>query len=713
MGEVYLAEDPQIQRQLAIKTLRLIDVREEEVEERKERLLREARTAGRLLHPNIVTLFDAGEEEGWLYLAFEYVAGSDLAARVQKGPPLTLGEALRALRETSVGLDYAHRHGVIHRDIKPHNLLLDAEGRVKISDFGIAKLAGQTTELTMTGSVLGSPHYLSPEQIRGGGLDGRSDLFSLGVVFYELLSGRRPFAGDTIGTLVYQILHTEPAVDELGATVPPRLHAVIGRLLAKDPDERFATAGEVAAEIAAAEAELGAAALAAPAAGGGVAVPAAGAARAATRAGTAAGATPGSGAAARPAGVAGVTGAPAPSPAAAVGPTTALPPAPAPTPPVAAATPSATGNRRLWIGLAAAVVAGGVLLGVGGFLILRSRVGPIQRLAGWLRHDRVESAAPVEGSDGTESAEGAKGASPADTGQVPPGTTAERESANPRPGTSSSPPPEAPPSPAGAASAPGAAEAGPAPSRPEVHAPAGPAPARPSVAPVTPAPPPARPEHDRIAVAPSPSPPPGPAAETEAGPAGDRRPAVDATITTGLGLSFRVEPDDAFVLLDGTVIGRASEFGAGSAYTLPGAGSYILTLRRSGMQDRSIRVQASAGGAAVTPVVGRLSPIAAAHLALGDLDRYQVREAVAFRVDPPVARVLVDGSFIGPAAKFSGGLRRGGWLELPPGMHRVSFLAPGRRRFDVVVEVTSGASEKRTRIDVTLPPARAGESEDE
>ena len=694
MGEVYLAEDPQIQRQLAIKTLRLIDVREEEVEERKERLLREARTAGRLLHPNIVTLFDAGEEEGWLYLAFEYVAGSDLAARVQKGPPLTLGEALRALRETSVGLDYAHRHGVIHRDIKPHNLLLDAEGRVKISDFGIAKLAGQTTELTMTGSVLGSPHYLSPEQIRGGGLDGRSDLFSLGVVFYELLSGRRPFAGDTIGTLVYQILHTEPAVDELGATVPPRLHAVIARLLAKDPDERYATAGQVADEIAAAEAELGAAALAAPAAGGGATAPAAGAEKAATGVAPVVagpGATAAVGTAARTGGVAGGAGAVPPSPATVVRPTTVPPPAA----PAAAAGPSAAGNRRLWIGLAAVVIAGVMLLGVGGFLILRSRVGPIQRLAGWLRHDRVETA-------------------PADTENVPPGTAAERESANPPPGSPSSPPPEAPPPPSAGTSVPGAVEAGPAPSRPEVHPPAGPTPARPTVTPAPPVPAPAQPDHDRVAAAPSPSPPPRPAPDADAGRAGDRQAAVDATITTGLALSFRVEPDDAFVLLDGTVIGRAREFtGGDDAFTLPGAGTYTLTLRRSGMQDRSIRVQASAGGAAVTPVVGRLAPIAAAHLALGDLDRYQVREAVAFRVDPPVARVLVDGSLIGPAAKFSGGLRRGGWLELPPGMHRVSFLAPGRRRFDVVVEVTSGASEKRTRIEVTLPPARAGESEDE
>ncbi len=192
MGEVYLAEDPQIDRQLAIKTVRLVG-RPQEIDDRKKRLLREARAAGRLLHPNIVTLFDAGEAEGLLYLAFEFVEGTDLAARLDPGAPrLSLREVLRAVRQVAEALDYAHGQGIVHRDIKPSNILLDRAGRVKVADFGIAKMAGQSTELTMAGSVMGSPQYLSPEQIRGEDLDGRSDLFSLGVVLYEIsrASGR-------------------------------------------------------------------------------------------------------------------------------------------------------------------------------------------------------------------------------------------------------------------------------------------------------------------------------------------------------------------------------------------------------------------------------------------------------------------------------------------------------------------------------------------
>ncbi|HEY0556229.1 MAG TPA: serine/threonine-protein kinase, partial [Thermoanaerobaculia bacterium] len=222
MGEVYLAEDPQIDRRLAIKTVRLVG-RPQEIEDRKKRLLREARAAGRLLHPNVVTLFDAGEAEGLLYLAFEYVEGTDLAQRLDKGGRMSLREALRAVRQAAEALGYAHNQGIVHRDIKPSNILLDRAGWVKVADFGIAKMAGQSTELTMAGSVMGSPQYLSPEQIRGEDLDGRSDIFSLGVVLYEILSGKRPFEGDTITTLVYQILHKEPPpVSELRA-VPPRV----------------------------------------------------------------------------------------------------------------------------------------------------------------------------------------------------------------------------------------------------------------------------------------------------------------------------------------------------------------------------------------------------------------------------------------------------------------------------------------------------------
>ncbi len=265
MGEVYLAEDPHIERRLAIKTVRLTGGRPQDIEDRSRRLLREARAAGRLLHPNVVTLFDAGEEDGLLYLAFEFVEGSDLASRLDSGAPPTLREVLRIVRQVAEALDYAHRQGIVHRDIKPSNILLDAAGHVKVADFGIAKVAGQNTELTMAGSVMGSPQYLSPEQIRGDELDGRSDVFSLGVVLYELLSGRRPFDGETITTLVYQILHKDPAIGELRA-VPLRLDQLLHHMLAKDRDDRLATAGLVAEELAAIERELPEATLAAPAA---------------------------------------------------------------------------------------------------------------------------------------------------------------------------------------------------------------------------------------------------------------------------------------------------------------------------------------------------------------------------------------------------------------------------------------------------------------
>jgi len=265
MGEVYLAEDPQIDRQLAIKTVRLIG-RPQEIDDRKKRLLREARAAGRLLHPNIVTLFDAGEAEGLLYLAFELVEGVDLAGRLDSGSRLSLRDVLRIARQSAEALDYAHSQGIVHRDIKPSNILLDRAGKVKIADFGIAKMAGQSTELTMAGSVMGSPQYLSPEQIKGEDLDGRSDIFSLGVVIYEVLSGKRPFQGDTITSLVYQILHKElPPISELRA-VPPRLESLLRRMMAKDREDRLATAGEAARELGVIEMELSDQTLSAPAA---------------------------------------------------------------------------------------------------------------------------------------------------------------------------------------------------------------------------------------------------------------------------------------------------------------------------------------------------------------------------------------------------------------------------------------------------------------
>ena len=268
MGDVYLAEDPQIERQLALKTVRVAEAKQDELEDRKRRLLREAKAAGKLIHPHVVTLFDAGEAEGVLYLAFEFVGGSDLARRLDEAAvaPLTLGEVLRIARQAAEALDFAHRQGIVHRDIKPSNILLDEHGRVKVADFGIAKVVGQSTELTMTGSVVGSPHYLSPEQVRGEELDGRSDIFSLGIVLYELLGHQRPFQGESLTTLVYQILHQEPPpIPSLRPDLAPRLEQLVRRMIAKQRDDRFATAGELAAEIAAVERELGSEALALPA----------------------------------------------------------------------------------------------------------------------------------------------------------------------------------------------------------------------------------------------------------------------------------------------------------------------------------------------------------------------------------------------------------------------------------------------------------------
>ena len=250
MGDVYLAQDPHIDRQLAIKTVRVVDGRAEEIAERKRRLLREAKAAGKLLHPHVVALFDAGEADGLLYLAFEYVPGQDLHRRIATPPPLTLREVLRIVREVCDALGYAHTQDIVHRDIKPSNILLADDGRAKVADFGIAKLKNQSTELTRTGSVVGSPQYMSPEQVRGEALDGRSDLFSVGVLLYELLSRTRPFEGETLSTLVFQILSQEPpSIDTLRPGLPPRLISLVHRMLAKDRDHRVAAAREAIEEI--------------------------------------------------------------------------------------------------------------------------------------------------------------------------------------------------------------------------------------------------------------------------------------------------------------------------------------------------------------------------------------------------------------------------------------------------------------------------------
>ena len=241
MGAVYRAHDPQLQRDVAVKLISLAYAAGHgDPKEAAARFAREARVAARVQHPNVVAIYDAGEEGDQLFLVMELVAGETLAQRLVRGEFPGTTAALEIVAQTADALAAAHEAGVIHRDIKPGNLLLPKSGRVKVSDFGIAKAVGESTELTRTGMMVGSPAYMAPEQVQGIELDGRSDLFSLGVVLYEMLMHRKPFPADTLTTLVYQILHQDPFESE---TVAGRLHPDLIDLLrwslAKERDVRI------------------------------------------------------------------------------------------------------------------------------------------------------------------------------------------------------------------------------------------------------------------------------------------------------------------------------------------------------------------------------------------------------------------------------------------------------------------------------------------
>jgi tRNA A-37 threonylcarbamoyl transferase component Bud32 len=868
MGEVYLAEDPHIERRLAIKTVRLAGGRPQDIEDRKKRLLREARAAGRLLHPNVVTLFDTGEEEGLLYLAFEFVEGHDLASRLESGEPPTLREVLRVVRQVADALDYAHRQGIVHRDIKPSNILIDTTGHVKVADFGIAKVSGQNTELTVVGSVMGSPQYLSPEQIRGDELDGRSDIFSLGVVFYELLSGRRPFDGETITTLVYQILHKDPAIHELRA-VPLRIDQLLHHMLAKDRDQRIATAALVAEELAAIERELPEAVLAAPAApasevldatrvmqsrsvspaSAGLAAPAAApppftgtapTAPAPAAAGFAA-AAPFAGAGGAPAAAPGTWGGgaadqvpyagpplppqtPGPSPwgqGSAGTPVQSAPPGPAPAgygspglppgvpwgavPPPAAAGPAAvrpavqakgSSNAKVWLFLGAILIFMCTVLAAGAYWVWQR----------YLRHPDTETAAAASssstsepgattgaGSSTTNAAGGAtsgNGASPAggtEHGSAGGGAAAGQATIGGSAGAATSPAGRAVSSPSSASSASSgspASAAGVPPASPSsplspraVSSPATQTTPRPRAADRGSAPPAvaaagagaagsaggpsggagsadtlatrraqrppstATPPSASTAVEPPPFVPAGAGRGSPAIPApqpvapGTSRtspsmssgtagsaatedsaaaapvpamPAADRVLSSSLELAFQVNPPDAYVLLDGGVIGKAEEWSGkrgNRAFTLPGAGPHQIKIKKSGMKDYRINVEASATRG-VTPVVVTLQPLPTAQVETTDLRTVQVRQAVALHVQPDVnTLVLVDGTAAGQAKRYAGRFGHSDeWLQLPPGTHRITLVAPGYRRTDLAVDVTPGAEKERQKVDVTLVP---------
>lgn len=248
MGKVYLAKDPVIDRLLAIKIIRVLNlVDSEDQREHVERFYREVKAAGKLSHPNIVAIYDAGfdEEKGLHYMVMEYVEGKDLKSYLKEGKKFTEEEVVRIGLQIASALDYAHRQNIIHRDIKPANIIINKEGVAKLMDLGIAKFPAQE-ELTAAGQFVGTPAYVSPEQIQHKPLDGRSDIFSLGIVLYELFSGEKPFQGADFTQMTLAIA-TQPHKPLEGAS--PGFTRIIDRCLAKEPNLRFPTAGALAEEL--------------------------------------------------------------------------------------------------------------------------------------------------------------------------------------------------------------------------------------------------------------------------------------------------------------------------------------------------------------------------------------------------------------------------------------------------------------------------------
>jgi serine/threonine protein kinase len=239
MGVVYLATDPTIGRQVAIKTIRLGEVSNAEERTRlRERLFREARSAGVLSHPGIVTIYDMQAQDDIAFIAMEYVNGPTLDQLIS-GQPLPPDRMFAILGQTAVALDYAHQKGIVHRDIKPANIMITEDGSAKITDFGIAKISSNE-QFTMTGAIVGTPHYMAPEQVQGLPVDGRADQFSLAVITFEMLTGEKPFTGEQLTTVVYKIVAEEPVpAHRLNSTLNQQITNVLLRALAKKPDARY------------------------------------------------------------------------------------------------------------------------------------------------------------------------------------------------------------------------------------------------------------------------------------------------------------------------------------------------------------------------------------------------------------------------------------------------------------------------------------------
>jgi len=245
MGVVYRARDPHINRVVAIKSVPLVGLPPDVQNEYRDRFAREAEAAGRLSHPGIVTIFDVGEdsETGSPYIVMEFVKGQSL-----ESTRLGAFEAVRVVQEIAEALDIAHRQGIVHRDLKPSNILLTEDGRAKIADFGIARL--NLSEITTAGEVLGTPAFMSPEQLRGEPIDGRSDLFSLGVILYTLLTGHRPFQGNSVYTVSFKVVNHQPVpATALNVEIPPDLSRIVARAIEKNPADRYQSGREMATDL--------------------------------------------------------------------------------------------------------------------------------------------------------------------------------------------------------------------------------------------------------------------------------------------------------------------------------------------------------------------------------------------------------------------------------------------------------------------------------
>ncbi len=752
MGDVYLAVDPHIDRELAIKTVRVVGGTPADIADRKQRLLREAKAAGKMMHPHVVTLFDADETGGVLYLAFEYVRGMDLAHRVTAAPPLTLRQVLTLVQQVAAALDYAHGQRIVHRDIKPSNILIGPSGEAKVADFGIAKVLG-LTEMTRTGSVVGSPQYMSPEQVRGEPLDGRSDVFSLGVVLYELLCRTRPFGGDTLSTLIFEILSKEPlAVAQLRPGLPQRLPVLVDRMLAKDLNARIPSARAVMEEIDDLMRTLDPGILDEPALGH-LGTSARGSS--ASVSAVAPTATMGDAPTIASGSVAPASSGPVPPPLPPIpsaAPYPARTPQAAPPPMVGApagAAPTLTreldrpspldtgtyagagrGKAAFWIALLLVVAM------AGGFLVSRLLSGG--------GDGSPEAGEPVVTADASDAVPGSPAAgsdSASDTGTSdagngsadgsspttglgltlgapaigsPSGTGSPRTETDPQVAAPAQEPAEAnPPN-----SPPTAQDAGGSPRVPPKAEPRSPASSSHEPSQADPAPTTRVPADTEV---PADTKAPAPAEVSPTAERSDREQrrlrAFDAAaaqaaqeLSTGTSFRFEVEPEDTIVKIQARgersiVQGRVRDFEPGKdgrAMELPGSGDYLITLVHQSFPDLVVLVHADASVGNAHTV--RLDMARFARRSSGGPQAIRVSRGIAFEGQPADAEVWVDGQRVGLASEWPGARlpRSRKNLQLDPGSHTVRLAAKGFKDLEFKVVVAPAAGRRIHRIEYQL-----------